>query len=308
MTVVNDTTHKPRGESIAAGISAVIFLLILALSGCSKPPDGVAPRNILEYAYTVLTELNPLSGDVDGFREYFKAREQEDRVLEFAGGSVIEVQSSYGKDVPGIVLRSLPDNQLFVETPLYVTEGRKNEALISADGKTWYSTRTDFDRGIDNFRNRYHYRMDYRPRSKYLRILYTLSVAFNESLEERKVWGNRPVTVLRQGMVFKHENSSRINYDLSDKIVYIPRGTIIDGNFKLAGNLLETDKEDGVIRLKILRDLYFYQRGKRFGLSFDNSEWRVNIFAFKIGSLLQVYADADDRIFVRFGLHVDYAD
>ena len=287
-----------------AGLAAAI--LIFSFTGCSRPPRWIEPINFLDYTYKTLKEVNELSGDVEKFRIYYKENRYTHNLLEFLGGSLIEIASTYGNNFPGCVMRSLPDNGLVLETPLYVTEGRKNEALASIDKEVWYSTRNDIERGIDNFRNRYHIDMNYKREEKLLQVLYDLSIAFNETKEVQEVRDNRPVQTLKAGMVFKHDDKNRINYNLQDKIVYLPKGTVIHSNFVLEGNLAKTIKESGIIRFHILRNLYFYQRDKRFGFSLDNRHWIINIFAFKFDPILKVYADRDDHIFVEFGMYIDH--
>ena len=264
--------------------------------------------NILDYSASTLSEVRQYSGDIEGFRKYYKESRDDHHVFEFLEGTKVEVESTYGGFVRGTVLRSLPDNGLVLETPLYVTEGEKNEALISLDKNIWYSTKTDFDRGIDNFRNRYDFKLDYKPGTRYLNVLYDLCVAFNETMEKRYIRERRPEKVLERGMVFKHNNPFRVNYDLQDKIVYLPKGTTVHTHFALAGNLIRSKKENGVIVVDVLHDFYFYQKGLRFGFSFDNRNWRHSILSFKIAPLLEVYADRDDHVFVTFGLYIEHKD
>ena len=295
--------QKPIFLLMTAGCIVLFFFF-----GCSRPPRSMSTVNILDYSATTLSEVQHFSGDIEGFRNYYKEKRDNHNVFEFLEGTRVEVESTYGGYVKETVLRSLPDNGLVLERPLYVTEGEKNEALVSTDKNVWYSTKTDFERGIDNFRNRYDFRLDYRPGARYLNVLYDLCVAFNETMEKRYIREHRREKVLEKGMVFKHNNPFRVNYDLKDKIVYLPKGTVIHTHFALAGNLIRSEKKDGAIVVDVLQDFYFYQKGLRFGFSFDNKDWRHSILSFKIAPLLEVYADRDDHVFVTFGLYIEHRD
>lgn len=286
----------------------ICILLAAVLTGCGPPPPGFETVNVLDYTYETLKELNKYSGDVEGFRTFFTKNRDANRVFEFSGGTRIEIESDYGDYYQGVVLRSLPNNDLILERGLYVTEGRKNEALVSLDGNNWYSTRTDFDKEIDNFRNFYSYDMTYRPLTDYLYIRYKLSSGFNDERKEVFVPPWRRTETIEQGMVFKHPDKNKVNYDLTRGIVYIPPGTVIDPNFRFLGNLMQSNKKRGIIEINVLRDMYLYYRGIRFGISFDNENWDLKLFSFKIGSLMQVVADEKDHISVLFGLYVKYEE
>ena len=292
-------------------VTAVILFVagtLLLFSSCGPPPPGSETVNVLDYTYETMKVLDKFSGDVEGFRTFFTEHMEADRVFEFLKGSRIEVESRPGPVYPDVILRSLPDNNLLLEKGLYVTERRNNEALVSLDGKNWYSTRNDFDRGIDNFKNYYDYELLYRPLEQYLHISYNLSSGFNDTREDVFVPPWRRVETIKKGMVFKHPDKDKVNYNLKRRIVYIPPGTVVDPTFRFAGNLMLSEKRGGTIEVDILRDIYLYYKGMRIGISFDNKDWSVKIFSFKIGSLMLVEADKDDHITVLFGLFVEYRE
>ena len=294
-------------KAVAACIGIAAAVLVL-LTGCGPPPPGAETVNVLDYTYDTMKILDRFSGDVEGFRRFFTKHMEADRVFEFLKGSRVEIESRAGIDYPGVILRSLPDNNLVLEQGLYVTERRNNEALVSLDGETWYSTRNDFDRGIDNFKNYYDYELAYRPAERYLHINYNLSSGFNDEREEVFVPPWRRVKTIEKGMVFKHPDKDKVNYNLKRRIVYIPPGTVVNPNFRFTGNLMKSDKRNGAVEIDILRDIYLYYKGMRIGISFDNEDWSIKIFSFKIGSLMLVEADKDDHINVLFGLSVVYQE
>jgi hypothetical protein len=292
-------------------VTAVILFVagtLLLFSSCGPPPPGAETVNVLDYTYDTMKVLDKFSGDVAGFRTFFTEHMEADRVFEFLRGSRVEIESGYGDIYPGVILRSLPDNNLLLEKGLYVTERRNNEALVSLDGKTWYSTRNDFDRGIDNFKNYYDYELLYRPRERYLHITYNLSSGFNDTRETVFVPPWRRVETIKKGMVFKHPDKNKVNYDLKRRIVYIPPGTVVDPTFRFAGNLMLSEKRGGTIEVDILRDIYLYYKGMRIGISFDNVDWSMKLFSFKLGSLMLVEADKDNHITVLFGLFAEYLE
>ncbi len=293
---------------IAAASLFLALVLIFLFSGCGPPPPGFETVNVLNYTYETLKELNRYSGDVEGFRNFFLENRNANRVYEFLRNARVEIVSDYGDTYPGVILRSLPNNNLILEQGLYVSEGRKNEALVSLNGDDWYSTRTDFDKKIDNFRNYYNYELEYRPLDRFLYIKYKLSSGFNDSRKKVFVPPWRKVKTIEKGMIFKHPDKDKVNYDLTRRIVYIPPGTVVDPNFRFLGNLMQSDKHNGKIIINILRDIYFYYRGMRVGISFDNEDWDERLFSFKLGSLLEVAADEDRHIKVLFGLYVQYKD
>ena len=99
-----------------------------------------------------------------------------------------------------------------------------------------------------------------------------------------------------------------VNFNLTKRILYIPRGTTVSIDFRFAGNLMTSANKDGEIVVDVLRDVYLYYKKLRVGISFDGRDWSARLRSFKIAPLLQVAADEDDHINVIFGLYVQYQD
>ena len=280
----------------------------LVSTSCGRPSPEAETVNILEWSHSMIERANEISGNVEAFRTFYKRNSEAKRVYEMLEGTRVVIKSRRGDTVPGALLRTLEDNTVVLEQPIYVTEGKKNEALVSTDGETWYTTRNDLDLEIDNFVSYYHFDTDYRPEDLFMEIEYDFAMTFNDDKTEERVRGRREVSVLEAGMVFKDSaDDSRENYNLRRDIVYLPEGTKISIDFLIEGNLLTSRDRDGAMRVEFLRDMYFFRDGILFGLSWDNRNWDLPIFSFEFDPLLLVEAVTDDYIKVVFGMVLEYS-
>ncbi|MFP4563836.1 MAG: hypothetical protein ACLFRY_11080 [Spirochaetia bacterium] len=288
-------------------------LLILAVGtafltfSCGRPSPEAETVNILEWTDYMIDRANEISGDVEAFRSFYKKNSEAKRVYEMLQGTRMIIKSREGKTVPGALMRTLENNTVILERPIYVSEGKKNEALVSTDGETWYTTRNDIDLEIDNFVSHYQFETDYRPENLFMEIEYDFAMTFNESRTEERVRGKRDVEILEAGMVFKDSaDNARENFNLRRNIVYLPEGTRISIDFLIEGNIVTSRDVEGAMKVEILRDMYFFRDGILFGLSWDNRDWSLPILSFEFDPLLLVEAVTDDYIEVVFGMLVNY--
>lgn len=288
------------------------LLLILAVvsvvtTSCGRPSPNAETVNILDWSHSMIERANEISGDVEAFRSFYKRNNEAKRVFEMTEGTRMIIRSREGKTVPGALMRTLEDNTVILERPIFVTEGKKNEALVSTDGETWYTTRNDIDLEIDNFVGHYHFETDYRPEDLFIEIEYDFALTFNDGRTEERVRGRRDVTVLEAGMVFKDSaDDDRENFNLKRSIVYLPAGTKISIDFLIEGNLLTSRDIAGDMKIDFLRDMYFFRDGILFGLSWNNRDWNLPVLSFEFDPLLLVEAIEDDYIEVVFGMLIKY--
>jgi hypothetical protein len=292
--------------------SLPLFILLtaaVALMGisCGRPSPDAQTVNVLEWTDSMIERANEISGNVEAFRTFYKKNTEAKRVYEMLEGTRMIIRSKEGNTVPGALMRTLEDNTVILERPIYVTEGKKNEALVSTDGETWYTTRNDIDLEIDNFVSHYHFETDYRSEDLFMEIEYDFAMTFNDSRTEERVRGRRDVEVLEAGMVFKDSaNDARENYNLRRNIVYLPEGTKISIDFLIEGNLLTSRDVGGAMKVEFLRDMYFFRDGVMFGLSWNNRDWDLPILSFEFDPLLLVEAVEDDYVEVVFGMLLNY--
>lgn len=185
---------------------------------------------------------------------------------------------------------SIPGNKFRTTKPIYVTNGPKNEFLYSLDNKTWYRTRNDNEKKIENLHIDFFYDISKDKNNKRLSIVHRTAAKIGANPVPESFRNKRTIVPLEAGKHYSHTDKKMVNVNLDDNILYLPPGTILKGNLILTGNLLFSRLSASQFNMKALRDLFLYRKGFMFAVSFNNRDWNNGLLSFDIDFAMDLYS------------------
>jgi len=276
----------------------IFILAFLLLISCGAPPENIEESNIIYLVQDQLQKFNKIRDDKERQKKYFKElMESLDLLLVFKKDTSIIIKSREFHPSYDIIAHTLNDNKIITTKDIYITADKK-ETYFSLNNITWYSTKNDIQNNIEGIKNNYYF--DTKIIEDTLYIEYQMGLSLGDNPKKVDI-GARPVVRLKKGMIFANKEKEKINIDLKEKILLVPKGTILSGNINVVGNIVKSNSKNGIVTLTSLKDIYIYFDNKKFSLSFDRKNWDVSILSFDIKPSLNVTTVNDNEIY--FDVH-----
>lgn len=276
-------------------ISFLLILLILLIIGCGEPPKGTKEVRLIEFIKENLDLLNQIKDDEKKFLQYFKDVQNNTKIVfSFEKDTFIYIISDKAEPSKDDFLYSLPENSFMVNKPVYVTFFKK-ETLFSFDKNVWYSSLNDANKEIEGIRNNYFVTTKIENNSLYINYKMAFSLGRNPKIVN--FTENREVVTLKKGMVFSSTDPKKINTNLENKILFVPENTLLSGEVKVIGNIINSQSKENQICLKAMQDLYFFVTPRMVSFSFDKKNWNLNLLSFAVEPNIDVYAKENNHVF-----------
>ncbi|TFG64568.1 MAG: hypothetical protein E4H36_02605 [Spirochaetales bacterium] len=263
---------------------------VLIFGSCGRPPDGTKTYNLLDFTAAMLKKADELQNNQKELIDFAKAASALETVLSFRENEEIIFRSTDFTPSPEHFAVSIPGNRFRTVKPVYITNGPRNEYLYSLDGETWYRSRNDNDKNIENLHIDFHYDVGHDRDAGRLVINHRTAARVGGTPQPEKIRNKRNIVPLAPGMRYSNTDKKRVTVNLDNNILYLPPGTILKGNFILTGNLLSSRLTASEYSMKALRDLFLFRRGFLFAVSFNNEEWNNGILSFDINFALDLYS------------------
>lgn len=285
-----------------------LLILFIVLVSCGAPPENTPTLNFLELVSIVIGKAMDAKGDKKKQISFMDEANSIDAILAVYKGSKIVIQTEEVTPTPDDVVYSLGNNQFKQTRTMYITAGHdKNEMIFSLDGKTWYSSKNDLKKDIENVVADYYFITQLDEATKTLFVTIRGAMKLGKTLTPLKDPPLKRETVyLKPGMVFAHLNKSKITVDLNEKILYLPVGTIYSGKLFTEGNLIKTDTFENGLTIKFLKTLFVYVKHKNISISFDKQDWGVSILSFSLSPFVEVFSTEDGGIYLDGHIKANY--
>jgi hypothetical protein len=295
---------------------AGLVLGMVVLTGCGSTPGASVPVvDFLDLIEQVLVGNNSFTEDVWNNvpdarqiqRDQQRAFNEERRVIRFRQGDRIVLNrvpisrndlDNRGFPVRDLVFGMVDSTQFTTYRPVSLTYDGERTGLISLDQLNWFKTgagagppgsggSSSDDEEAEVTFLRYWIYFDNLERSGNTISGNLEWVAFlenQEQVEPHWQWNRieRTTRFMEPGAVITSSNRRNITLDLRREILMVPSGTILDFDFMVEGNLVESVTYADRFETRVLRDFWVYIRSPRnVSLSFDGSDWRYFIWDFE---------------------------
>lgn len=273
----------------------LFFLLIIFIISCGTPPEGTKEVRLIDFIKENLDLLNQIKDDEKRYLQYFKEFSKNARfIFSFEKDTTIYIISERIEPSRNDFVHTLENNSFLVCKPLYFTFYKK-ESIFSFDRKIWYSTLNDANKEIEGVRNNYFVKTEIYNNTLYIRYKMAFSLGRNPKVVNFNE--NREIVTLAKGMIFSSTDETKINTNLENKILFVPANTLLSGEVKVVGNIINSLSKGDLICLKAMQNLYFYVTPKMVSFSFDKKNWNLNLLSFSVEPNIEVFAKENNHIF-----------
>lgn len=266
----------------------IVFLIspLFFLFSCLAPPADVKTELHSSFIKRMLSEFNKDNESMPLLMDKYEG------IIAFKKGSGIFLESYAPSKNKDAIISSIDNLNLIINQSVYVTNDKK-ELLFSFDGEKWFSSsqKDGVERKVV---------FDTRQSGNSITMKYSMALLPSEKLKPVRTKFNKEIVNLKKGMVFVDDDKSKINCNLDEVILYIPKDTILNLNFSIDGNLLKSIATGNQIKIEALRDIYFYIKKKSYSLSFNKNDWTTNLLGFEISNYMNFQSVTDKEILVTF--------
>ena len=266
-----------------------LIILIPVLFSCSvKPPEDLNAQNFLDLIYASTNKIQELKESEEDLKIYMDQSEKEETLAAFYSDESIILRDVKREFSSKALLYSDGMGKIVVNYNIYVTKNWLGKYLYSIDNETWYFQDNGSDNEIKNIDYKYDLDSSLSDDKKTLIIMFSWEVFIGENAISVKL-GSRELVNLHEGLILDHSDKKKININFKKQTLFIPRVTIVESEFNVRGNLIQSNINGHDIIIKPEKDLFLYSGDNKMGLSFDNENWDISIFAFKINSFRFFY-------------------
>ncbi len=288
--------------------NVLLLIAVLSIASCSsKPPENVKNGKFLKMALLATNKAHELKDKKKEFRLYMEELRKGDLLTSFYKDDTIVLHDLKRENPEDSLVYSLGSGKFYINKDLYVTQNRKGDFLFSLDNIDWYLQRNNQKKGIENVVYDYDILSTLSPDEKLLNIDFSWQISISEKAVPFQI-GKKDMVTVGEEMVFDHGDKKKININMKKFIIFVPRGTMISSHFTILGNLVNCETSEGEIVIKAMKDLFFYTSEKRFGLSFDNLNWNLSIFSFRIKVDNEWFSTSDSDVELNRIMEVSYKD
>ena len=274
----------------------ISILIVLVLFSCSsKPPVNTETENSLVLLEQMIQKAQELKDNDEELEAFMEESGKEDTLAALYENDTIiirELKRNYSNEA---FVYSNGAGEVVVNQDLYVTKNWKGDFLFSLDNENWHKQNINSKEDIENIDFQFDVESNLENDGNTLVISYSWEAILGDNPKVENP-GRRETIQLEQGLIFDHNDKKMINTNLNRKSLFVPKGTIVSSRFSINGNLVNSEFNGRDIIVKAKKDLFIYTGDKKVGLSFDNRNWNISIFAFKIKNESQWFASSHREI------------
>lgn len=287
----------------------VISLLVvsMALAGCVKPPQEAEPVNLLALIEEVLLRANEVRYDADGRNEFAEEGRQLETLIAFYEGSKIIFTANRLEPSTRDLVCTNGHNEFLILRDMYTTMGPDKTIAFSLNGDDWYYGQNDSKKGIFHIATDYHFDPEFNPKQNVLTVGFKGSMRLSDTAEPFRLKNPRETVYLNTGMILYDGDDKKSSLDLKRQKLFIRKGTVVTMDMSIGGNIVTSTSSPEKLVFTAAKDLYIYRKPNNMaGLSFDNQDWSVSPFAFKIDRNMSIVGTGPKSIFADFQGIVSY--
>jgi len=261
----------------------LIMIIFCLLASCSVPPPWAEKTFLLDSFHCVLQSGEVSLGIQDLFYSFRRIHDTEDLITVMNSGDLIFLKDI--EAIPGerTLLYTLGNHRLKVHQTVYAAAKRNGDLFYSLDASTWYPMSNNRKKGITNIRYNYPASSILHMENKKMEISFQWAALIGENPREINM-KDRAIVEMKEGMIFLSSDKKENTIDLNEVFLKIPGGTELQYDIQFTGNLINSEYNNFVDRVGIIRDFYIYTSDDsdlKLGISLDGNNWNYSILAFK---------------------------
>ena len=287
----------------------VISLLIVSMivAGCVKPPQEAEPVNLLALIEEVLLRANEVRYDASARSEFAEEGRQLETLIAFYEGSKIIFTANRLEPSAKDLVCTNGHNEFLILRDMYTTMGPDNTLAFSLNGEEWYFGQNDSKKGIFHIATDYHFEPNFDSRRNVLTVGFKGSMRLADMAEPFTFKKPRETVYLDSGMILYDSDDKKASLDLKNRQLFIRKGTIVKMDMSIGGNIVTSTSSSERFVFTAAKDLFIYRKSSTMaGLSFDNQDWSISPFAFKIDRNTSIVGTGPRSIFADFTGVVSY--
>ena len=285
---------------------SLIILSFLLFFSCNKPPENAKEINYLDLINSNIGLLNEikinkssLNDDINNIFARYK-----DMIVAFYKNSEIILDSIEAEHNDDTVVYSINNNKFIVNKSFYITLLNK-KPVFSLDNKTWYYVKNDINKGIQGIY--YDYLVTSEKVGNKLTIRYKAALSLGKNPAIAYLKNKREIITLKKGMIINSRIKEIKKIKLTDKILFISKGTTLSGYHIIKGDFIKSSYQDGKIIIEAMQNIYFYVKNiYSFYVSLDKKNWGLNIISFETKPAIEIFVKEDNEYFFNFSTTINY--